>query len=57
MSLSMPLLLAVGGTKMFNLPGILSLTWCVLGYMFLDRGDSTRGLVDEFMQDFAAFLK
>ena len=25
--------------------------------VILDRGDSTRGLVDEFMQDFAAFLK
>ena len=45
MSLSMPLLLAVGGTKMFNLPGILSLTWCVLGYMFLDRGDSTGAII------------
>jgi hypothetical protein len=30
---------------MFNLPGILSLVWCVLGYMFLDRNDSTGAII------------
>jgi len=30
---------------------------CFVESVILDPGDSTRGLVDEFMQDFTAFLK
>ena len=30
---------------MFNLPLILSLVWCVLGYMFLGRSDSTGAII------------
>ena len=30
---------------MFSLPLILSLVWCVLGYMFLGRSDSTGAII------------
>ena len=30
---------------MLNVPGCLALTWCVIGYMFLDRREATGAII------------